>query len=201
MIIGGFLENKSKPWGGSRKGAGRKPKNAKKQKISVTLDQALLKRIDALPEKRSIIIEKAVSAYLSGCHDKIVKKNENSISCQRKEGTNLLDHLEERSADHYAMNITDLWEQSQGKALVDIINEIEPRARLSAPVGIPKLWRKAELSGWSRHDFVATLFRLAKNYQIFLHRHVHEIQATDEEKKAALRGEDGSLFIGIVLNG
>ena len=157
-------------WGGSRNGSGRKPNEIKKRKISVSLDCALLEKMRALPENRSAIIETAVRFYLS---ERLERVSEKSVV-----------YLENSPRED---------------AMIDLIIQMEPRARLSAPVGIPELWRKAESSGWNRRDFEDVLFGLAKDYQIFFHRHAHELQATEVLKTAALRGKDGSLYIGLVL--
>jgi hypothetical protein len=87
----------------------------------------------------------------------------------------------------------------QKDAMIDLIIKIEPRARLSAPVSIAELWRRSEASGWNRRDFEEILFELAEEYRIFLHSHAHEMQASEALKKAALRGRNGSLYIGLVL--
>jgi len=158
-------------WGGARKGAGRKPGFVQKGRISVRLDPALIEKMDALSENRSAIVEKAVRRYLSEDRGQAVAKRPEVFPDRR----------------------------FLGDAMIDLILQMEPAARSSVPVDIPKLWQKAESAGWNRRDFEETLFDLAKNYRISLHRHVHVLQASKALKKAALRGKDGSLYIGIVM--
>ncbi|MBF0102821.1 MAG: hypothetical protein HQK77_18115, partial [Desulfobacterales bacterium] len=112
-------------------------------------------------------------AIMNSLSDMILKKPQKSCRSNPLNGLEELDH-----------------------EMIKHILMVEPAARQQVLVSIPDIRSSMNIPD---PIFDQTLFHLAKNEKIFLHRHVHPSQMEESERKQMLSDDMGNVFIGLVL--
>ena len=83
-----------------------------------------------------------------------------------------------------------------GREILSVIPQVEPRAHEQALVYIPQI-REAITA--SKEEFDRAILDLAKNERIFLHRHVHPGELSQDELSKMVKDSYGYVYMGVVL--